>query len=72
MSEQFYVFTTRQLGLAAYIHMNGAEVVRKSKKSGYKLRSTKPLHEWSVEYANSREKRHDQTLIGLRDMPSED
>ena len=72
MSQKNYLFSTRKLGLAAYIHMRGGELMEKTRREGYKLLTDKPLKEWSIQYANSCCKRHDQALCGLRDMPEED
>lgn len=66
-----YRFNTRKLGLAAYIKMNGGQILSKTRHHGYTFESSRPLNEWATEYANSCCNTHDVTLIGLRNMPDE-
>lgn len=55
----------RQLGLAAYIKMVGADLLRVEEKD-FIFRTDKSLNDWRVEYHNSCCMRHDSLVCELR------
>jgi hypothetical protein len=54
-----------QLGLAAYIKLNGAELIEVVGKT-FVFETTKPLTEWRVQYSNSCCMKHDALVCELR------
>lgn len=60
---------TQNLGLAAYIKMNGGQVVSVANRTYvFNTPDKKTLDEWTVEYSNSCCQKHDNELMGLRKM----
>lgn len=59
------IFKVRQLGLAAYIKMKGAILI-KYDSGFFTFESTKSLDDWNVEYTNSCCSLHDSELCKLR------
>jgi hypothetical protein len=62
---------TKQLGLAAYIQMNGGQLVKVNHPRGSKsfvFESDKSLTEWQIEYSNSCCSKHDSILCDLRNL----
>ncbi len=81
MSEELHVFSTKKLGLAAYIkywtrmgHYEGEFVAkgRAGQRHSYTFKSERSLHDWEVQYLNSCCNGVDEELIGLRNMEPED
>jgi hypothetical protein len=54
-----------QLGLAAYIQMKGAKLLKVEGRH-FHFESDKTLSAWKVEYANSECSRHDALVCELR------
>jgi hypothetical protein len=54
-----------QLGLAAYVQMKGAKLLRTEKKV-FHFESEKTAGEWRTEYANSESMKHDALVCELR------
>lgn len=59
------IIQVHQLGLAAYVKMNGATLLQVQGKT-FIFESTLTLSEWRVRYSNSCCCRHDTTLCELR------
>ena len=66
--ETFHIVATRKLGLAAWMKMNGCELLGFTRKEGFSFRSPDTMDTWVVGYANSCCSKHDKELISLRDM----
>ena len=58
---------TRKLGLAAYIKMNGGQLV-KFEQGKFHIDTDKDEQQWEVEYMNSCCHRHDTELVNLRKL----
>ncbi len=56
-----------QLGLAAYIRMNGSTLVKVENRV-FHFASTKTTAEWRTEYSNSESMRHDSFVCDLREF----
>ena len=54
-----------QLGLAAYIKMKGAELLKVEGKT-FLFKSDKSLHDWRVDYTNSCCMKHDTLVCEMR------
>ena len=61
------VIETNDLGLAAYIKMNGQKLMSINGKV-FVFESERELDDWYVEYSNSCCHRHDTELLNLRKM----
>lgn len=59
------VIRVRQLGLAAFIRMNGAELVKVENKE-FHLDTDKSLDQWRLDYNNSCCMKHDALVCELR------
>lgn len=59
--------STRKLGLAAYIKMNGGELVE-FRDNRFHFKTTTSLSEWEVKYMNSCCHTHDSELVELRKL----
>lgn len=59
------IIQVTQLGLAAYIHMQGG-VLQQVVGRSFHFESEKSLPQWKVEYANSESSRHDALVCELR------
>lgn len=59
------VVQVRELGLAAYIKVNGAKLVG-LKDRMFQLETDRPLADWRLEYNNSCCQRHDASVCELR------
>lgn len=57
--------STKELGLAAYIKINGAKFLDFQNKLFF-FESDKTLDSWRVEYYNSESYKHDTELLSLR------
>ncbi len=66
--ETFHIVATRKLGLAAWMKMNGCELLGFTRKEGFTFKAMDPLDVWVVGYANSCCSKHDAELINLRSM----
>lgn len=55
----------KQLGLAAYVHINGGVLLRVD-SSGFIFQSSSTLEEWRVRYNNSCCMKHDSMVCELR------
>lgn len=58
---------TRKLGLAAFIKMNGGQLV-KYESGRFHLDADKTEQQWEVAYMNSCCHRHDTELVNLRKL----
>ena len=62
---------TRKLGLAAYIKMQGGELLAVDENNNtfkFKDGSGKTVNQWEFEYVNSCCHRHDTELVNLRKL----
>lgn len=59
------VIKVKQLGLAAFIRMNGAELVKVEDKH-FHLQTDKTLDEWRIDYSNSCCMKHDALVCEMR------
>jgi len=59
------VIKVRQLGLAAYIKVNGAKLIGIEERH-FMLESDKTLEEWRLEYNNSCCSKHDAEVCEMR------
>lgn len=59
------VIKVKQLGLAAFIRMEGAELVKVEDKH-FLLESEKTLEEWRIAYSNSCCMKHDSLVCEMR------
>lgn len=62
-----FIVETKRLGLAAYLHMKGCELVS-IKKGVFSFRSEKSLSDWEIIYQNSESSRHDMCVCELRKL----
>jgi hypothetical protein len=61
------MITTKRLGLAAYIKMNGG-VLLEIRDSKFCFETDKTEGEWEIEYSNSCCYQHDSELVNLRNL----
>lgn len=61
------VIQVKQLGLAAYIRMNGAELVEVKNREFF-LETPLTLDEWRLKYSNSCCMKHDALVCELRNF----
>lgn len=64
------IIVTKKLGLAAYLKVKGAKLVRRDGK-GFQFETTKSKENWEVEYANSSEALFNSSLIELNQLNRE-
>lgn len=64
------LITTRSLGLAAYIKLQGATLVSVDNRT-FSFTSDKPLSDWRVAYNDSCCCKHDAIVMELRDRLKE-